>query len=287
MQTQTIEITAAKAREFLESNLPFERGKTGTNRPVSIATVNRYALAMLRGDWRLTHQGIGFDTKKNLKDGQHRLLAIVQAAEEGATEGETVLEAQPKIKIKMQVTYGLPDDIFDILDVGLARSSRQILAIAGYANQSHLSAAARLLYIYDEHEFRYWRSIKVTNHQILETVLRSHINDYVPVCSQLTPVGFIAAAATVGYYICERAYPEGPHQAFVEGLITGANMSDDSPALALRNYMIRSKKVGHIRRDSFVHLAMYIKAWNDYVAGTRRDKITWRTGEAFPKPVEK
>jgi hypothetical protein len=282
-----MEITAAKAREFLESNLSFERGHTGTNRPVSIRTVNRYALSMLKGEWRLTHQGIGFDLKKNLKDGQHRLLAIVQAAEEGATEGETKYDPMPKIKVKMQVTWGLSEDVFDILDTGLARSSNQILAIAGYANQSHLSAAARLLYMFDEHEFKFWRSVKVTNHQVLETVQRSGIDEYIPVCTQLTPMGFIAAAATVGYYVAERAYPDGPHQQFIEDLKTGAGLANDSPALALRNYMIKSRSVGRVRRDAHTHLAMYIKAWNDVVEKRKRDKISWRTGEPFPKPIEK
>lgn len=287
MQTQTMDITATKAREFLESNLYFERGKTGTNRPVSIRTVNRYAIAMLKGDWRLTHQGVGFDTKKHLKDGQHRLLAIVQAAEEGATEGETVYPPNPKIKIKMQVTWGLPEDIFDILDTGLSRTSNQILTIAGYAGASHLSAAARLLYMYDEHEYKYWRSVKVSNHQILDTVQRSGIAEYVQVCSQLGPVGFIPAAATVGYYVAERAYPDGPHERFIENLRVGAGLDDDSPALVLRNYMIRSKSVGRVRRDAHVHLALYIKAWNDYVDGRKRSALAWRTAEPFPKPIEK
>ncbi len=286
MQTQTMDITAAKAREFLESNLYFERGKTGTNRPVSLRTVNRYALAMLRGDWRLTHQGIGFDLKRNLKDGQHRLLAIVQAAEVGATEGDTIYEAQPKIKIKMQVTWGLPEGVFDILDTGLGRSSNQILTIAGYPSASHLSAAARLLYMFDEHDYKYWRSVKVSNHQVLDTVQRSGIAEYVPICSQLVPMGFIAAAATVGYYVAERAYPDGPHSQFIENLKVGAGLEKDNPALVLRNYMVTSKSVGRVRRDAYKHLALYIKAWNDYTTGIKRNTISWRTGESFPKPIE-
>lgn len=288
MQTQTIDVTAAKAREFLSSNFQFEKGKSGTNRPVSIRTVNRYAISMLTGKWRLTHQGIAFDTKHQLKDGQHRLLALVQAAEEGATDGEHVYEPNPKIKIKFQVTYGLPEDVFDILDIGLARSSNQILAIAGYSNGSLLSASARLLFMFDEHEFKYWRSTKVTNQQVLNTVKLSNIDNYTTIGAQLRPIGFISAASTVGYYVCERAYPGGPHQKFMDDLKAGADLDRDSPALALRNYMMSSRsRSARIRRDAFVHLAMYIKAWNDYVENRRRATISWRTGEPFPTPIEK
>ncbi len=118
MRTETHDINLTKAREYLAANLPFERGADGTNRPISLKTVNNYALTMLKGNWRHTHQGIAFNLDGHLSDGQHRLLALVQAAEEGATEGETVHPPNPKIKIKFQVTWGLDNDIFKYLMLG-------------------------------------------------------------------------------------------------------------------------------------------------------------------------
>lgn len=284
MKTETHDIDVNKAKEFLAANLPYERGVDGTNRPVSIRRVNNYALEMLKGNWRLTHQGIGFNVGGNLSDGQHRLLALVQAAEEGAVEGETVYTPKPKIKVKFQVTWGLDKDIFKFLDMGLARSGPQILAIAGYANQTHLAACARLLYAFDNHEYRYWKSVKVSNQQVLDTVQRSNIDQYLAVCAHLVPIGFIASAATVGYYVCERAFPEGDHETFIEGLKTGENLAKDSPILVLRNYMIRSKGTPGNRRDAYTHLAYYIKSWNDFVMNRRRTAISWRANESFPTP---
>lgn len=285
MQTQTVKVTAAKAHEYLAANLPFERGKDDTNRPVSLRRVNEYALEMLKGNWKHTHQGIGFDKKGHLKDGQHRLLALVQAAEEGAVEGDTKYDPNPKIWINFQVTFGLDTDVFDRLDVGLARSSNQILAMAGYPQQLHLAAASRLLYLYNNHEYTQWPRVKVTNRQILETVQDTNLQEYIGVVSKLTTIGLIASAATAGYYLCERALPTGPHEEFINELKDGIGLSANSPTRVLREYMIRSKGTGRVRREAPIHLALYIKASNDYINGIKRSTISWRKGEDFPKPT--
>lgn len=287
MGTVILEVTATKARAFLEKNLAFERGVEGTNRPMNLRKVNSYAAEMLKGNWKFTHQGIGFGKKGDLKDGQHRLLAIVQAAEEGATEGEVVYDPNPRIKIRMLVTEGLDDDVFDKLDIGLARSGAQILAIAGYTNQAKLSAAARMLYLFDNHDYKFWKRVQVTNQEILNMVRTTTLNEYLSMAALLGPVGFIGSAVVVGSYVCERAYPEGPHLNFVESLKSGADMGIDDPALALRNYIIRSKSSSKTRRDAFTQLALYIKAWNDSVNGMLRSTVVFRSGEEFPKPVER
>lgn len=281
------DITVAKAKAYLESNRAFERGVEGTNRPVSLRTVNNFAAEMLKGNWKFTHQGIGFGKKGDLKDGQHRLLAIVQAGEEGATEGEITYDANPKIKIRMLVTEGLDDDIFDKLDIGLQRSSAQILAIAGYNNQTKLAASGRLLYLFDNHDHKYWNRVKVTNQEILKIIRETNLDEYIQIAHQLQPLGFIGSSVTVASYVCERAYPEGPHLTFVESLQTGADLGPEDPALALRNYIMRSKTNGKNRRSAFTQLALYIKAWNDTVNGMRRSVVAFRSGEDFPKPVEK
>ena len=287
MGTVIQEVTVAKARLHLEKNQAFERGTEGTNRPINLRKVNDYAVEMLKGNWRFTHQGIGFSKKGFLIDGQHRLLAILQAAEVGATEGEVEYAPNPKIRIRMLVTEGLDDDVFDKLDTGLQRRSDQILAIAGYYNQNRLASAARLLYLYDNHDYKFWNRVKVTNQEILNTVRTTDINEYLAISNLLAPVGFMASSVIVGSFLCERSYPTGAHLDFVESLKSGADLTADHPALALRNYVIRSKRSGRIRRDAFVHLALYIKAWNDTCNGMLRQVVAFRSGEDFPKPVER
>lgn len=64
-------ITPQLAERYLTANVG--------NRPILRAVVARYAREMAAGNWLLTHQGIAFDSLGILVDGQHRLLAIVEA----------------------------------------------------------------------------------------------------------------------------------------------------------------------------------------------------------------
>ncbi|HEY9657995.1 MAG TPA: hypothetical protein V6C65_05990 [Allocoleopsis sp.] len=289
MKTATETIDLKKAKLFLENNIEFESGTTGTNRPITQRVVNQYAASMLLGNWKLTHQGIAFDTEGKLKDGQHRLRALVQAAEVGANVGNVHIPPNPKIKLQFQVTYGLPPDIFPFLDNGLKRGPNTILALAGYTNTMRLAAAARLLYLYQNFEFKYWQGVKVSNEQVLETVNLTRIDEYISPANPLGSIGIIVSAAAVGIYLCEEAYPEGDMPTFLDKMESGVSMKSDDPVLVYRNYAIRSKNhTGTLRRDSFNHLALFIKTWNDYARGLRRNQIGWRpTTEAFPKPLTK
>jgi hypothetical protein len=80
-------ITPEIAREYLRRNTH--------NRQIRKSTVESYAKSMRRGNWLLTHQGIGFDEKGNLIDGQHRLEAVVASG----------------CSIEVLVTRGLPTSI--------------------------------------------------------------------------------------------------------------------------------------------------------------------------------
>jgi|SRR6185369_7289274 len=284
-EIETINLKTAK--EYLDKNIVFERGKEDTNRPTSIRVINNYAREMLRGNWHLTHQGIGFDVRGRLKDGQHRLLALVQACELGASDGDEILEPNPKLTIRMVVTRGLDKDTFMFMDNGLVRSSSNVLAMSGLHNTTHLAACGRLLYLYDNYEPKFWRSTKVVSSDVLKTVVDNGLAEYLPSGIMLVQVGMIASAATVGYFLCVRSYPEGPHMEFIEALRNGVGLAGDSPALVLRNYLIRSRngKAG-TRREAYTHMALYIKAWNDFATGRRRNQISFRDNEPFPMPVE-
>lgn len=287
MKTEVHNVTLAKARDWAEKNLPYQRGASNTNRPMSVRKVNQYAFDMLSNKWRLTHQGIGFAKSGFMKDGQHRIMAIIQAGEQGATMGDETLPPNPKINIQMQVTFGLEDDVFDVLDTGLPRSAAQVLAIAGYPNQVTLAASARLLFQFDNLDYKHWRGTKISNHEILKTVQDSGIVEYIPYATALSPVGFIPSSVTAGYFICERALPTGPHEEFLHRLTTGMDYSgEQDPSRVLREYMVRSKGQPKVRRDAALHLALYITAWNDFTKKRKRTAISWRSTQAFPQPIE-
>jgi hypothetical protein len=71
MKIETKIITPEIALQYLEKN--------NNVRTPDLRKVTRIANSIKRGEWVTTHQGIAFDNKGNLVDGQNRLMAIVEA----------------------------------------------------------------------------------------------------------------------------------------------------------------------------------------------------------------
>lgn len=103
-------ITPEKAREYLSKIDP-----TIKNRPINKRYVDLYARDMKAGKWRVTHQGIAFDKDGYLRDGQHRLTAIIKA----------------DMPVTMMVSRGLYENSFIGMDSGLKRNARDVLALSG------------------------------------------------------------------------------------------------------------------------------------------------------------
>ncbi len=76
------------------------------NRKLRRSHVKDLSEAILRGEWRPTNQGIGFDDNGILKDGHHRLNAVIRAN-------------QP---IQIQVTFGMPSNAVEVIDCNIVRT---------------------------------------------------------------------------------------------------------------------------------------------------------------------
>lgn len=71
MSTSTMNVTPEMARNWLKNQAP--------NRGLSEVTVQNYIHALKTGQFTLTPGGIAFDKKGRLRDGQHRLQAVLQS----------------------------------------------------------------------------------------------------------------------------------------------------------------------------------------------------------------
>lgn len=98
-------VTPAMAAAWLEKNYQHQRDLRWKD-------VERYAVMMREGRWRLSHQGIAFTDTGKLADGQHRLWAIVEA----------------DLPIRMAVTRGMSEEAYQALDQGRARSVSDLAA---------------------------------------------------------------------------------------------------------------------------------------------------------------
>lgn len=121
MLTSTFEtITPEKAREYLEAN-------TNNYRTLSQHKVASYASDISRGLWETNGEPIVFDAGGFLKDGQHRLAAIVKAGK----------------AIDVLVVRGVSRDV-QIYDWGTNRTLPQWGKASGYAVTNTLAGAVRI-----------------------------------------------------------------------------------------------------------------------------------------------
>lgn len=108
MKYETSDVTPQQAEAWLAKNADFQR-------KLRDSVVDKYARDMINGQWQLTHQGIAFDAKGRLIDGQHRLAAVVKAG----------------IPVKMLVVKDSPATAYDHLDLGYGRTAVDILKAQG------------------------------------------------------------------------------------------------------------------------------------------------------------
>lgn len=263
LTTGVEEITPAIAVKWLEANTH--------NRKLKERLVSVYAEAITRGEWEVNGEAIKFDVNDVLLDGQHRLWAIIEA----------------NTPIKTMVVRGLPPEVMDTLDTGKARTAADVLSIEGMANTVVLSAAARLLYGYDDGRWGAGTtklSDDVSNRMVLETVANHpRLSDAVRLVeskrralSTFVPSSLAAAL----YYILQRAnltLADDFYNAFAEG----ANLDERHPILQLRNSLLKRGK--NNRADQVYKAALIIKAWNLFIRGKSCQRIDWRsTMEEFP-----
>lgn len=114
-------ITPAKAREYLKAN-------TNNYRKLSRATVRSYAEEMKNERWELNGEPIVFSKSGVLKDGQHRLAAIILSGK----------------SVHINVTRGV-DDSVSIYNVGKRRTNSDIARAEGFDIDSTIMAVANII----------------------------------------------------------------------------------------------------------------------------------------------
>lgn len=273
-------IDAAGAEQLLSHNIRPEIGKVGTNRPMVTGSVASLLEAILGANWQFNHQGIAFDVDGRLIDGQHRLEAIVRAD-----------KVQPGIMVPIMVTWNLPREANEKIDLVRRRNTGTFLAMEGYAQSSRLNTILKLLHLYDTTDFdaplnaAHWNEIPD-----LATIRKSLADhkiapDSCTIGGQLGSI-LTPSAAGAGWVICRERYPDEMNMEFVAGLKSGANLAEGDPRLALREWA-RNRKEQHKRAQPYVHLAVYLKAFKLFRQGqpVKQGGFGFKpTAERFPRP---
>jgi hypothetical protein len=269
VRTEVQEVTPELAGEWLLKN--------PQNRPLSRYFVAQLARAIERGEWQLTHQGIAFDERDNLVDGQHRLEAVVRAG----------------VTVPMTVTRGVSRVAFTVMDTGRKRTGRDALSLAGETNSTHLAAALRGLYLFLNQPDSSWSggSSLTTNGQLLG-MLDAHpdMREAINVGASLhREMKITVTAAAIGWYVTRMERPDVDQDEWLSKLATGAGLELGDPRLTLRNTIMGLASGARYRRsdDSREQLLYYVKAWNAWVEGRPVKLLRRSQGEKMPMITKK
>jgi hypothetical protein len=205
-------------------------GNNFVNRKMVDDVVHTYAREMSTANWIPTHQGVAFNDKDELIDGQHRLQAIILS-------GVTVL---------MMVTFGLPSNILgkemttmDAVDRGRTRSVADQLTIQhGLKNSSIIASICASLgsICYGERTRRLSVGQTLEIYRAFETPI-SWVIIHRSKQHGLRTAGVLAAFAFA--LATEEAIFGGmaPIGLMYESLMNGENLKDRLPMKHLRNFL--------------------------------------------------
>jgi hypothetical protein len=235
------------------------------NRVIRARAVKQLAETMRSGLWRLTGEGIKFDRKGNLIDGQHRLMAVIQAG----------------VPVKFHVFHGLARDIYRHLDTGVARSYTDVLKIDQERHAGALAAAATWVRYY----LKSFTGPRKLSHEMGDRVLDDHprLREF---ADYRTKSGLLQPGMAVAFrYLCALK-DEDLAARFFQELADGTARSD-TPVYTLRERLIREKASGRKRTLTPDAVAScVIKAWNATVTGEPLTTLKWTRGEKIPSLID-
>lgn len=262
MKAEITTITPQMAKNFLKRN--------DRNRSIRKNSVQRYARDMARGNWDVNGQTI-IVNGRTLIDGQHRLLACIEA----------------DVPFKTVLVTGVNTDTIVSVDSGMKRSLSDVLTINGMDNAQALAATAYLGWKWDTGNLV--GNVNPTNTEAIEWInanpsVNKAISLAIPI--RYNPLRAPTAAMSL---IALKAIANGMEsdaEEFFSHLESGEGLHGGSPILQLRNMFIRNS-TNTVKLRRIAVFARAIKAWNAYIQGEDMKKLAWRPthttkGESFP-----
>jgi len=239
------------------------------NRRVTQSFVQKYATDMKAGMWGRNHQGLAFDKNGILIDGQHRLWAVIEADKD----------------VMMLVTTGLDREAQLTIDLGKARNTVDVAAIAGMTNVRNVHVAVLKALM------RGANASRPTLTRVEEVAALSHHRESIEFAMSLFPATrMIGVMRAPVLSVLARAFYTQDHERlrrFADVLKTGQRSGDETEAVivALRNYLLLNKSIGS--QASLEVYAKTARALQAYLKGERIRTLYASKGreEPFPLPV--
>lgn len=257
-------VTPELAQKWLGRN--YER-----QRAVSYRAAKQYAADMQAGRWKLTGDTIKLDIDGNVIDGQHRLLAVIDA----------------DVSIDMFVAWNVDTDAFLVLDQGRKRSFADYVRGLEVANSTTVAAAVSMVA-----SFRSSRRFgsatagsPVSISDLTETYeAEPGIADWAAVaCAIGSKFKFSPATICAVLYVADVTGAAEP-RVFANQTLTGTDLEERDPAYVLRELLItRSGLSADRRKSNMFYTAGIVRAWNAFARG---DQLSVLRGSVEGKLVQ-
>jgi hypothetical protein len=254
-------ITPEMARQWLADT-------NRKNRPLSELKWMAYALDMLDGRWKYNGDAIRFGSDGVLLDGQHRLMACVEAG----------------VAFESDVVFGLDPEVLDTIDIGEARTAGDIAHLEGVPNANGACALAQLLLIHQSHGIHRMGNpqLKPTKTQIIEAVKGNPRISQVAGKAASFGRKLVAPRITAFCYYVFSGQDQARANRFFEEFSFGANLAADNPTYHLRERLL-ANRLSKSKLPTLEIIALFFKAWIAYRDGRSVRHLRWRREGPAPE----
>jgi hypothetical protein len=237
---KTMIVDAAAAKRLLAIN-------TG-NRRLSRRRISQLAAEIREGHYENTGEPIIVSDNGVLNDGQHRLLAVIEA----------------DAAVEMDIRFGIPRKAFVKTGTGAARSAADVLSIREISGAPQIAMALRLLIAYErglpDHLRDYFSNDEINRAydrwpDIAQAVAKVQVYRFPP---QVRSTPLFATT-----FLAMRAPKAARVDEWLHVLATGLEAHREHPAYVLRERLVRgvASELG-TRERRLVRFSLMIKSWN-------------------------
>jgi hypothetical protein len=237
------------------------------NRPERDRRTLGYFRNIVTGQFQFVGDTICFDWDGKLIDGQHRMKAVVRAAEAAERAGLDPGTAG----IWVIVVRGLPPEAQDSKDIGAARSAGDQLKLAGFDYASQMATLARMIITLGSAmpALPGVSTVRPTDPEVHQLVRQ--LSEEMTECIGLTKGGLRRAKElklmprAVQYALWEfRSYDPKTADGWLEWLVSGADMPEGHPVMVLRRYLLNPRRR---KLSALDQLDLFHQSWNALQSG--------------------
>jgi hypothetical protein len=257
-------VTPAVATQLLQRNTH--------NRTVSRSRVRQYAADMRKGQWAFNGEAVKIADDGTVLDGQHRLLAVIEADR----------------SVDLLLITGLPAAAQETMDQGRSRTLGDVLKLRGEANYFVLAAATRIVCLYERDGVPFKDAFvdAPTVHQCLRTLEHNPgIRDSVKLAQDLSRGSLLPISSVAGLHYLFASVDETDATDFFTRLLRGENLDARTPIFILRDRLLIDLREKLLTPK--IKLAFTIRTWNAYKTGEHIQRLLWNPGGANPDKFPK